>query len=162
MVIFFQWKLLQDHFANCVKWIISSTNHRWLLRSIYGFIYMMNLDLNMGHMSMPLNEHLRNFLTLIMSFRLLECLVLPQGISPTIDMYQGQTSSLFTNMQTWWPQSIPGWYLVHKGWYFSGAPCNSGWNIDKTWESRNVSEHREVFIFALTWVCGLSTHSNGF
>ena len=48
---------------------------------------MMNLDLNMGDMSIPLSEHLRNFLTLIMSFRLFECLMPPQ-----IEYYENSQS----------------------------------------------------------------------
>ena len=71
-----------------------------LLRSIFGFVYSTNLDMNMGCISMPLNEPLRNILPLIMPFELFKCLVLPQGISPVMDIYQGCMSSLFTNMHT--------------------------------------------------------------
>ena len=60
-----------------------------LLRFTIGFACASNLDLNMGHMSMPLNEPMRNILTLIMPFELFECLVLPEGISLVTNIYQG-------------------------------------------------------------------------
>ena len=39
-----------------------------LLRSIFGFVYAMKLDMNMGYMSMPSDKYSRNILILIMPF----------------------------------------------------------------------------------------------
>ena len=86
-----------------------------LLRYIFEFVYAMNLNMNMGYMSMPLNKYSRNILTLIMPLGLFKCLVLPEGISPAIDTYQGQMSSLFTNMQPNDPKTYLSDILHMKG-----------------------------------------------
>ena len=83
-----------------------------LLRSIFGLVCAPNLDMNMGYMSMPLDKYSRSIFTLIMPFGLFECLVLPQGISLTMDIYQGWISSLFTNMEPNDPKKYLD-YILH-------------------------------------------------
>ena len=92
------YQLLQDHFANSVKQI-PITNHEGTV-AVHLWVHIAtNLDMNICYMSTPHDKCLRNILTLIMPFGLFECLVLPQGISITRNIYKAWMSSLFTNMQ---------------------------------------------------------------
>ena len=61
-----------------------------LIHSIVGFKVATGLDLNMGYLSMPLDELSKMILTIIMPFGLFECQVFPQGIKPATDIFQGQ------------------------------------------------------------------------
>ena len=61
----------------------------------------------MGYLSMPLDEPSKKILAIIMQFGLFECQVLPQGIKPAINIFQGQMTSLFSHLM----QHVPKIYL---------------------------------------------------
>ena len=65
------------------------------IKSIMEFHYGTVLDLNMGYLSLPLDEPSKVIITSIMPFWLFECQVLPQGVKPASDIFQGQTTLLF-------------------------------------------------------------------
>ena len=70
-----------------------------ILHHILGFNYVSNLDLNMVNLSMLLNYEARKILTLFIAFGLYECFVLPQGIKPVTDIFQGRMISSFEDMK---------------------------------------------------------------
>lgn len=69
-----------------------------ILMSIQGFLYASSLDLNMGYLSIPLNENTRQILTIIMPFGAYECLMLPMGVMPATDIFQARMVHLFADM----------------------------------------------------------------
>ena len=50
-------------------------------------------------MSIPLDHEARKILMHVTTFGLSECLVLPQGIKPATDIFQGRVISLFVDMK---------------------------------------------------------------
>ena len=63
------------------------------------FNFATGLDLNMGYLSLPLDELSKVILMIIMPFRLFECQVLPQEVKPATDIFQGQINSLFSHLK---------------------------------------------------------------
>jgi hypothetical protein len=69
-----------------------------ILTSIKGFLYATSIDLNMGYPSIPLNDEARKILTIIMPFGAYECLTLPMGVMPALDLFQARMVHLFAEM----------------------------------------------------------------
>ena len=70
-----------------------------LIQSIMGFHFATGLDLNMGYLSMPLYKLLKVILMINMLFWLFEWQVLPQGVKPAMDIFQGHMTSLFSHLK---------------------------------------------------------------
>ena len=73
------------------------------LTSIKGFIYAISIDLNMGDLSIPLNNEAKKILTIIMQFGAYKCFTLPMGVMPAMDLFQARMAHLFTEMGDWCP-----------------------------------------------------------
>jgi hypothetical protein len=66
-----------------------------ILTSIKGFLYATSIDLNMGYPSIPLNNEARKILTIVMPFGAYECLTLPMGVMPALDLFQARMVHIF-------------------------------------------------------------------
>ena len=71
------------------------------------FHYVTGLGLNMGYLSIPLDEPSKVILTIIMSFGLFNCQVLPQGAKPAVNIFQVQMSSPFIHLKINAPKIYP-------------------------------------------------------
>jgi hypothetical protein len=69
-----------------------------ILTSIKGFLYATSIDLNMGYPSIPLNGEARKILTIVMPFGAYECLTLPMGVMPALDLFQARMVHIFAGM----------------------------------------------------------------
>ena len=76
-----------------------------LIQYIMGFHYSSGLDLNMGYLSMPLDEPLKVILTIIRLFRLFEYQVLSPGVKAATYIFQVQMTSLFSHFRSNAPKS---------------------------------------------------------
>ena len=86
-----------------------------ILTSIIGFLYATGLDLNMGYLSIPLSEHARKILTVVMPFRFFQCLVLPMGVTPATDIFQARMVSVLASMRENKPSLYIDDILLTKG-----------------------------------------------
>jgi hypothetical protein len=86
-----------------------------ILTSIQGFMYATSLDLNMGYLSIPLNDHAREILTIIMPFGAYECLALPMGVMTATDLFQARRVHLFADMEERRPHPYIDDILHFKG-----------------------------------------------
>ena len=64
----------------------------------FGVLDAIDLNIKMGHMAIPLDEHMSNIIMLHVSFMSFKCIVLSQGISLAKDIYQERMSSFFKNL----------------------------------------------------------------
>ena len=70
-----------------------------ILTSVRGFLFATSLDLNMGYLSIPVNEVTRTILTIVMPFGAYECLTLPMGVMPATDLFQARMVHVFADME---------------------------------------------------------------
>jgi hypothetical protein len=89
-----------------------------ILTSIKGFLYATSLDLNMGYLSIPLNDRAREILTIIMPFGAYECLALPMGVMTATDLFQARMVHLFADMEERRPHPYIDDILHFKGMTF--------------------------------------------
>ena len=75
-----------------------------LIQSIVGFKFETGLDLIIGYLSMPLDEPSKTILAIIMPFGPFECQVLPQGVEPATNIFQGLMTSLFSHLKKYAPK----------------------------------------------------------
>ncbi len=69
-----------------------------ILTSICGFLYASSLDLNMGYLSITVNDVTRKIITIVMPFGAYECLTLPMGVMPATNIFQARMVHMFANM----------------------------------------------------------------
>ena len=65
----------------------------------FGFNWATGMDLNMGYLSMPLDDLAKEVTTIITQWGLYEHQVLPQGVMPATDIFQHRMCSLFADME---------------------------------------------------------------
>jgi hypothetical protein len=71
-----------------------------MFQNIRGFVFASTIDLNMGHLSIPLTPETQKLLTIVTPFGFFECLVLPMGIKPATDIFQSRMVGIFLSMRT--------------------------------------------------------------
>ena len=69
-----------------------------MLTSVGGFTFASSIDLNMGYLSIPLDEASRKILTIVSLEGFFECLVLPMGVKPATDIFQSRMVATFSHM----------------------------------------------------------------
>ena len=69
-----------------------------LIQSMAGFHFATGLDLNIGYLSMPLDEPSKMIL-IIMPLELFKYQVLPQGVEPATNIFQDWMTSLFSHLK---------------------------------------------------------------
>jgi hypothetical protein len=69
-----------------------------ILTLVKDFLYSMSIDLNMGYPSIPLNKEARKILIIIMPFGAYECLTLPMGVMPALELFQSRMVHMFADM----------------------------------------------------------------
>ena len=72
-----------------------------ILTSIKEFFYATSIYLNMGYLSIPLNNEAKKILTIIMLFGAHKCLTLLMRVMPDTDLFQARMAHLFADMGDW-------------------------------------------------------------
>ena len=70
-----------------------------MMQVVQGFEFASVLDLNMGYLSIFLDEESRKLLTIIMPFDCFEYCQLPMGIMPATNIFQARIVSTFQGMR---------------------------------------------------------------
>ena len=70
-----------------------------LISGVGGFLFASAVDLNMGYLSILLNEAARKLLTIVFTFGYFKCLALPQGVKPAMDIFQARMVGIFASIQ---------------------------------------------------------------
>ena len=97
-----------------------------LISGVGGFVFASVVNLNMGYLSIPLNDAARKLLTIIFPFGYFECLVLPQGVNPAADTFQARMVGIFASMQMNRPCPYLGGIFSLQRWLVRRVPDNLG------------------------------------
>ena len=78
-----------------------------MFQEIYGFHLASIIDLNMGYLSIALTKETAKLLTVVTTFGVFGCVVLPMGVKPATDISQARMVSVFMSM----PKDRPKRYI---------------------------------------------------
>jgi hypothetical protein len=78
-----------------------------MFHEIYGFHLASVIDLNMGYLSIALTKETAKLLTVVTTFGVFECVVLPMGVKPATDIFQARMVYVFMSM----PKDRPKPYI---------------------------------------------------